>query len=76
MLAQMLANKGENHFEKAQEVAQKGVEIMYLWGTNWDKRISWEGWISWGRCISYQMGKREWKGVENMGGVADEHIKM
>ena len=46
------------------------------WGVNWDKRVSFEGWIAWGRVVVFQSLRKEWPqtggGVESLGAVGAE----
>ncbi|CAL4967768.1 unnamed protein product [Urochloa decumbens] len=75
-LAQVLLN-GSRH-EEAAAAAARGVRLLLEWGSSWDKRVSWEGWMSWGRLMRDKARRREWPrsawGVINLGlveGVAN-----
>jgi hypothetical protein len=35
----------------AEAQAEQGLKLLLQWGTSWDKRMSWEGWVSWGRAM-------------------------
>ena len=60
-------------FAEAAGNAKRGVKLLLQWGTPWDKRVSFEGWVAWGRCIMYQAGRKEWPktsgGMESLGAV-------
>ncbi|KAL6640980.1 hypothetical protein ACP70R_019161 [Stipagrostis hirtigluma subsp. patula] len=47
VLAQVLLNTGR--YEEALAAAEVGLRRLLEWGTSWDKRMSWEGWVSWPR---------------------------
>ncbi|KAF0934566.1 hypothetical protein E2562_025657 [Oryza meyeriana var. granulata] len=49
VLAQALINSGR--YEEAAAAAEEGVRVVVEWGSSWDKRMSWEGWVSWGRVL-------------------------
>ncbi|CAN6238958.1 unnamed protein product [Urochloa humidicola] len=75
-LAQVRLNAGE--YEEAEAAAARGVRLMLEWGSSWDKRMSWEGWVSWGRLMRDKARRREWPrsawGIINLGlveGVAN-----
>jgi hypothetical protein len=36
------------------------VQIAACWGNSWDKRIGWDGWMSWGRVLLQSAQKRQW----------------
>jgi len=69
LLAQIFIQKKD--FQKAMEHAEKGLKLFQLWGTAWDKRISWEGWISWARVIYNCSQTQTWpssgEGILNLG---------
>lgn len=73
--AQIHVSRGQ--WQRAQELAERGVRLLWGWGTNWDKRVAWEGWIAWGRCIYFQAGRREWPttsgGIQSLGAVNAVH---
>jgi hypothetical protein len=72
MLAQLHVQAGR--WAEAQAAACEGCRLLFEWGCCWDKRVAWEGWIAWARCIHFQAARREWPttsgGVESMGAVA------
>eukprot|EP00009_Paramoeba_aestuarina_P010293 CAMPEP_0201532890 /NCGR_PEP_ID=MMETSP0161_2-20130828/51530_1 /ASSEMBLY_ACC=CAM_ASM_000251 /TAXON_ID=180227 /ORGANISM="Neoparamoeba aestuarina, Strain SoJaBio B1-5/56/2" /LENGTH=231 /DNA_ID=CAMNT_0047936549 /DNA_START=404 /DNA_END=1099 /DNA_ORIENTATION=- len=50
LLCQILLFVGE--WEEAQQKAKRGLELLEAWGSPWDKRISYGGWVSWGRALT------------------------
>lgn len=62
---------GKNRFEEAEIAAEKGVKLMVEWGSAWDKRMSWEGWVAWGRVLLMKAKEKSWPqtsfGVLNLG---------
>ncbi|RCV04701.1 hypothetical protein SETIT_1G022100v2 [Setaria italica] len=78
VLAQVLLNEGGGRYEEAAAAAARGVRLLLEWGSSWDKRMSWEGWVSWGRLMRDKAKRREWPrtawGIINLGlvdGVAN-----
>ncbi|KAK8668873.1 hypothetical protein V6N13_106319 [Hibiscus sabdariffa] len=51
-------NKGR--FEEAEKEAETGVILMLEWGSPWDKRMSWEGWIAWARVLLRKAKDKSW----------------
>ena len=47
VMAQLFMQKEQ--WEAAVEAADKGLAILYSWGTTWDKRMPYQAWIAWGR---------------------------
>ena len=72
LLAQLHLLKGD--FDAAAKASDRAVELFAQWGTNWDKRVSFEAWISWTRVLSQHAEDRtpwhtnSW-GVINLGMV-------
>ncbi|KAI9027978.1 hypothetical protein DFJ74DRAFT_514778 [Hyaloraphidium curvatum] len=58
LLGQLHAGKGE--WKQAEEEAARGVKLMCDWTTAWDKRMTWEGWIAWGRVIVQEARNKRW----------------
>ena len=62
---------GQERFEEAEEEAEMGLKLMLEWGSCWDKRMSWEGWIAWGRVLLMKARERSWPrsswGIVNLG---------
>lgn len=69
VLGQVYLNRGM--YEEAEKVAQKGLTLMLEWGSSWDKRMSWEGWIAWARVLLGKAKERSWPhtswGILNLG---------
>eukprot|EP00624_Nannochloropsis_granulata_P000066 evm.model.NODE_10174_length_41657_cov_19.929615.13 len=49
LLAQCYLIKGD--FPAALAAADKAVDLFLQWGTNWDKRVSFEAWMAWTRVL-------------------------
>ncbi|MGB6103502.1 MAG: DUF6817 domain-containing protein [Pusillimonas sp.] len=58
LLAQVALTHGD--FDTAQAQALAGLQALQSWGTAWDKRIAWEGWIAWARILLQHARKRQW----------------
>ncbi|KAL3824291.1 hypothetical protein ACJIZ3_020320 [Penstemon smallii] len=62
---------GEGRFEEAEKAAERGLRLILEWGSPWDKRISWQAWIAWGRLLLMKAKEKEWPqnpwGILNMG---------
>ncbi|PQP98379.1 uncharacterized protein Pyn_18115 [Prunus yedoensis var. nudiflora] len=58
-------------FEEAEREAERGLTLMLEWGSAWDKRMSWEGWIAWARVLLMKARDRSWPqtswGILNLG---------
>ncbi|KAL3824279.1 hypothetical protein ACJIZ3_020308 [Penstemon smallii] len=58
-------------FEEAEKAAGRGVRLMLEWGSPWDKRMTWQGWIAWGRVLLMKAKDKEWPqnpwGILNLG---------
>lgn len=69
VLAQIYLSEGR--FEEAEKMAEKGVRLLVEWGSPWDKRMSWEGWIAWSRVLLMKAKERSWPntswGILNLG---------
>jgi hypothetical protein len=70
VLAQVLLNGG-GRWEEAVAAAEEGLRLVLEWGSSWDKRMSWEGWVSWGRVMRDKAMDKEWPrsawGIINLG---------
>ena len=70
-MAQLLLQNGE--WEAAEAAAAQGVELLAIWATQWDKRMPWNAWVNWGRCLAFQASLQEWPtthgGIESLGAV-------
>lgn len=58
LLAQLAMTQGD--WATAEEQSLAGLRALQAWGTAWDKRIAWEGWIAWARILLQNARKREW----------------
>ncbi|CAA6666606.1 unnamed protein product [Spirodela intermedia] len=62
---------GQERFPEAEAAAAVGLRLMLEWGSCWDKRMSWEGWIAWGRVLLMKAQERSWPrsswGILNLG---------
>ncbi|XP_065868617.1 uncharacterized protein [Euphorbia lathyris] len=69
VLGQIYLAKGR--FEEAERAAERGVTLILEWGSPWDKRTSWEGWIAWGRVLLMKAKEKSWPqtswGILNLG---------
>jgi hypothetical protein len=70
VLAQVLLNGG-GRWEEAVAAAEEGLRVVLEWGSSWDKRMSWEGWVSWARVMRDKAIDKEWPrsawGIINLG---------
>ena len=58
MLAQLALTAGD--FEAAERHAAAGLAALQAWGTAWDKRIEWAGWMAWARIELQNARARRW----------------
>ncbi|KAJ1694579.1 hypothetical protein LUZ63_011277 [Rhynchospora breviuscula] len=69
VLAQVYLNA--RRYEEAEGEAEIGLRLILEWGSCWDKRMTWEGWISWGRVMLGKAKERDWPtsawGIINLG---------
>ncbi|KAJ3689174.1 hypothetical protein LUZ61_018338 [Rhynchospora tenuis] len=69
VLAQVYLNA--RRYEEAEKEAAMGLRLILEWGSCWDKRMTWEGWISWGRQMLGKAKERDWPthawGILNLG---------
>ncbi|KAJ4973553.1 hypothetical protein NE237_006727 [Protea cynaroides] len=69
VLAQLYLIKGR--FEEAEREIEKGLMLLLEWGSPWDKRMSWEGWIAWARVLLMKSKEKSWPqtgwGILNLG---------
>jgi hypothetical protein len=74
VLAQIYLQQGR--FEEAESESSEAVKIMCEWGTAYDKRISWTGWIAWARVLNQSAREKNWPktglGMINLGLVKDQ----
>jgi hypothetical protein len=68
-LAQVYLNM--ERYEEAGEEAEEGLKLLLEWGVSWDKRMTWEAWVSWGRVMLDKAREGEWPhsaaGITNLG---------
>jgi hypothetical protein len=61
------------NFDLAEKESSEALKILFQWGTQWDKRISWAGWISWTRVMIKHSKEKNWPktafGMINLGKV-------
>ncbi len=50
----------DRQFQRAEDQAKRGLELLCQWGTPWDKRIPWAGWIAWARVLLQNACNRTW----------------
>ncbi|KAL1506924.1 hypothetical protein AB1Y20_007788 [Prymnesium parvum] len=60
-------------WDEAERAAIQGVDLLGIWATQWDKRMPWNAWVNWGRCLAFQASLHEWPtthgGIESLGAV-------
>ncbi|CAN1254861.1 hypothetical protein LINPERPRIM_LOCUS8793 [Linum perenne] len=69
VLAQLYLSEGR--FEEAEREAKTGLRLILEWGSPWDKRTSWEGWVAWARVLLMKAKEKSWPntswGILNLG---------
>ncbi|CAN6463341.1 unnamed protein product [Victoria cruziana] len=69
VLAQTYLSEGK--YEEGEREAEVGLKLMLEWGSSWDKRMTWEGWIAWARVMVMKAKERSWPkaswGILNLG---------
>ncbi|CAF1932329.1 unnamed protein product [Brassica napus] len=62
---------GRKRFLEAEREAERGLVLLLQWGSPWDKRMSWEGWIAWVRVLLMKSSDQSWPdvswGILNLG---------
>ncbi|RID63181.1 hypothetical protein BRARA_E02205 [Brassica rapa] len=62
---------GKKRFVEAEREAERGLVLLLQWGSPWDKRMSWEGWIAWVRVLLMKSSDQSWPdvswGILNLG---------
>jgi hypothetical protein len=58
VLAQVYLNM--ERYGDAQMQAEEGLKLLLEWGSSWDKRMPWEGWVSWGRAMLTKASEKDW----------------
>ncbi len=59
LLAAQLALTAQD-YDAAQAHAEAGLAALQAWGTAWDKRIDWAGWMAWARILLQNARARQW----------------
>ncbi|CAN6238959.1 unnamed protein product [Urochloa humidicola] len=58
-------------YEEATKEAEEGLKLLLEWGISWDKRMTWEVWVSWGRVMLAKAKENGWPhsaaGITNLG---------
>ncbi|KAF2538062.1 hypothetical protein F2Q68_00018697 [Brassica cretica] len=54
---------GRKRFLEAEREAERGLVLLLQWGSPWDKRMSWEGWIAWVRVLLMKSSDQSWPDV-------------
>jgi len=57
-LAQLMLMQGDYAAAKTQ--AREGLELLCRWGTPWDKRLAWSGWVAWARVLLRNARAETW----------------
>lgn len=69
LLAHIYLTEGE--YELAETEATEGVRLLLDWATTWDKRMTWEGWLSFARVMRDNAHQKTWPrsafGIINLG---------
>lgn len=69
LLSQVYLSEGR--YEEAEKEAERGLTLLLGWGSPWDKRTSWEGWIAWARVCLIKATEKSWPntswGIVNLG---------
>ncbi|GJM87434.1 hypothetical protein PR202_ga03387 [Eleusine coracana subsp. coracana] len=63
VLAQVLLNLNagsSRYYDEAAKEAEQGLRLLLQWGSSWDKRMSWEGWVSWVRVMRDKAKQQNW----------------
>jgi hypothetical protein len=50
----------ESDFDSAAVHAAHGHRLLSAWGVQWDKRVSWNGWIIWARLLAQYAREQTW----------------
>lgn len=62
---------GKKRFAEAEREAERGLLLLLQWGSPWDKRMSWEGWVAWVRVLLMKSQDQSWPdaswGILNLG---------
>ncbi|KAJ6792241.1 Uncharacterized protein M6B38_240705 [Iris pallida] len=62
---------GDGEVRGGREGGRGRVRLLLEWGSGWDKRVSWEGWVAWGRVLLMKAREKDWPqtswGILNLG---------
>ncbi|XP_020594798.1 uncharacterized protein LOC110034900 [Phalaenopsis equestris] len=62
---------GMERWEDAEGEAERGLRLLLEWGSAWDKRVAWEGWVAWVRVLLMKAKEKDWPknpfGILNLG---------
>ncbi|EPS68625.1 hypothetical protein M569_06144, partial [Genlisea aurea] len=58
LLGQIHLSQGR--FDAAGREAKMGLRLMLEWGSPWDKRMAFGGWIAWGRVLAMKAVEESW----------------
>ncbi|KAK9051289.1 hypothetical protein SSX86_027916 [Deinandra increscens subsp. villosa] len=72
LLSQFYMSRGR--FEEGKREGEKGLGLLLEWGCAWDKRVSWEGWVSWCRVLVSKAKERSWPHT-SWGIISLGHVK-
>jgi hypothetical protein len=50
----------EKDFDAAATHAEAGLRLLRGWGVQWDKRVTWSGWMIWARLLRQNARERKW----------------
>ncbi|MBT2323908.1 tetratricopeptide repeat protein [Variovorax paradoxus] len=50
----------DGRFDEAGASAREGYRLLCTWGAQWDKRVSWQGWVIWARMLLQSARERSW----------------
>ena len=68
LLSQVYLSKGR--YEEGEKEAERGLILLLEWGSSWDKRHPWEGWVAWARVLLMKAKEKSWpntsKGILNL----------
>ncbi|XP_050374914.1 uncharacterized protein LOC126792551 [Argentina anserina] len=61
----------QGKYDEAEREAETGLRLLLEWASSWDKRMSWQGWISWARVLLMKAQEKSWPqtswGILNLG---------
>ena len=48
------------NYDIAERNAARGLQLLIDWGTSWDKRVAWSGWVAWARILLQRAAAKDW----------------